>query len=101
MNEKYSLLKKFGYAEAASYILLLLIAMPLKYIWEIDEAVKYTGWAHGVLFIGYVFMLLVDGIQYSWKFNWYIFGFVAALLPFGPLVFDKKILEKENRTEQS
>jgi integral membrane protein len=101
MKEKYSLLKKVGYAEAASYIILLLIAMPLKYIWEIDEAVKYTGWAHGILFIAYLFFLLTDGIQYKWKFSWYLLGFIAALLPFGPLVFDKKILEKENRTEQS
>jgi len=48
-----------------------------------------------------LFFLLTDGIQYKWKFSWYLLGFIAALLPFGPLVFDKKILEKENRTEQS
>lgn len=96
MTQKYSVLRKIGYAEAASYLLLLLIAMPLKYIWEIDEAVKYTGWAHGVLFIGYVFMLLIDGILNKWKISWYAFGFIAALLPFGPVFFDQKILNKEN-----
>lgn len=96
MAQKYSLLRKIGYAEAVSYLLLLLVAMPLKYIWEIDEAVKYTGWAHGVLFIAYVFMLLVDGIQHKWKFSWFVFGFIAALLPFGPIVFDRKILDKND-----
>lgn len=94
MTKKYAVLRKVGYAEAVSYLLLLVIAMPLKYIWGINAAVKYTGWAHGVLFIAYVFMLLVEGIQHKWKFSWYIFGFIAALLPFGPIVFDKKILDK-------
>jgi integral membrane protein len=39
--------------EGISYLLLLLVAMPLKYGFGIDVAVRIVGMAHGVLFIGY------------------------------------------------
>jgi len=94
-TDKYAILRKIGYAEAASYLLLLLVAMPLKYFAGIGEAVTYTGWAHGVLFMAYVFWLLVDGVKNEWKFLWYVYGYIAALLPFGPIVFDRKILDSE------
>lgn len=85
--------KNIGLLEAISYLTLLLIAMPLKYIWGMDDAVKYTGWAHGVLFISYVVILFITGIKYKWSFKLYFLGFIASLLPFGPIVFDKKYLE--------
>lgn len=91
---KYSFLRKVGYAEAASYILLLVIAMPMKYFIGMDWAVKYTGWAHGVLFMAYLGILLVEGISNKWNIKIYVYGFLAAILPLGPIVFDKKVLEK-------
>jgi integral membrane protein len=91
---KYSFLRKIGYAEAASYILLLVIAMPMKYMLGMDWAVKYTGWAHGVLFMAYLGVLLVEGITNKWAFKIYVYGFLAAILPLGPIVFDKKVLEQ-------
>ena len=94
MKKKYSLLRKVGYAEATSYLILLLIAMPIKYIMGIDVVVKYTGWAHGVLFMSYVGLLLVEGMTNKWPFRFYIFGFIAAIMPLGPIVFDKKVLDK-------
>ena len=38
-------------AEAVSYLVLLGIAMPLKYIWQMPMAVKITGSIHGGLFV--------------------------------------------------
>jgi len=94
MEKKYTTLRKIGYAEAASYLLLLVIAMPLKYMAEMDWAVKYTGWAHGVLFMAYIGFLLVEGMSNKWSFKIYVYGFLASILPFGPIVFDKKVLDK-------
>lgn len=82
-----------GWLETISYLSLLLIAMPLKYIWDIEEAVKYNGWVHGVLFVTYIVLLLIVGIKLKWKLNLYVFGFIAALLPLGPIVFDRKYLK--------
>lgn len=91
---KYKNLQRVGYLEAASYLLLLGVAMPLKYLAEMDWAVKYTGWAHGVLFIAYLIFLGWEGMKNKWAFKIYVYGFIAALLPFGPIVFDKKVLNK-------
>ncbi|MCH5690241.1 DUF3817 domain-containing protein [Niabella sp. W65] len=46
---------KIAFLEGISYLLLLLVAMPLKYLADIPEGVKYIGWAHGVLFVLFVF----------------------------------------------
>jgi integral membrane protein len=94
MEKKYTLLRRVGYAEAASYLLLLLIAMPLKYIFNLPLAVAYTGWIHGVLFVLYLVVLLVEFLLNKWSFKVLFFGGIAALLPFGPLVFDRKVLGK-------
>ena len=82
--------------EGISLLVLLFIAMPLKYIWDQPGAVKIVGWIHGALFV--LFMLLVLRVydQRSWPFKKVIIAFIAAFLPFGTFVFDKQLKEKEN-----
>ena len=79
--------------EGISYILLLGIAMPLKYIWNFPEPVKYVGWAHGVLFMMYAGFLPYFLFKGYWTFSRTLLAFVASLLPFGPFVFDRKYLK--------
>lgn len=57
-NRALKSLTIMGYLEGTSFLLLLFIAMPLKYMMGIPEAVKYIGMAHGVLFIAYILILL-------------------------------------------
>lgn len=80
--------------EGVSYLLLLFIAMPLKYIWGIPELVKYVGWIHGVLFILYIVLLLLCAFKYSWTLLRVLRYFVASLLPFVPFLIEKQ-LKKE------
>ena len=82
-------------AEGISYLLLLGIAMPLKYYADFPEAVKYTGWAHGVLFVAYMISGLDISIERKWSLGKIVLAVLASLLPFGPFIFDKKMLEKE------
>jgi integral membrane protein len=84
-------LRFLGYAEAISWLLLLFIALPLKYIWAQPLAVRYTGWIHGILFIAYCIHLLLAANRYQWKFSKLVTGGVAAFFPFGTLWFDKRI----------
>lgn len=77
--------------EGISYLLLLGVAMPLKYALDMPEMVQQVGMAHGVLFIAYVVMLVYLGVMHNWAFKKMAFGFVASLLPFGPFVFERKI----------
>jgi integral membrane protein len=80
-----------GILEGISYLVLLGIAMPLKYIWDMPLAVKYVGWAHGILFMAYIVALLIATIKYRWAFWKLVLGGVASLLPFGPFVLDKRV----------
>ncbi len=80
--------------EGISYLVLLFIAMPMKYIWHLPLAVKYTGWAHGVLFVLYMLLLLLVWIELKWKFSKVLWAFVASLIPFGTFILDKQLQEE-------
>lgn len=85
-----------GRAEAVSALLLFLIAMPLKYMAGIPEAVKYTGWAHGLLFVVFLGVAALLTLERKWKTTSFIVLFFAAIIPGGPLIFDKWVLKREN-----
>ncbi len=80
--------------EGFSFLLLLGIAMPLKYFADMPMAVKITGWIHGLLFILYVLALLQAGIEHRWLLKKMAVLFIASLLPFGPFVADAYALRK-------
>ena len=81
-------------AEGVSYLVLLFVAMPLKYLANKPEAVRYMGWLHGFLFIAYGLLLILVWSQYNWRFKKALKAFVAALLPFGTFYLDKKIKQE-------
>ncbi len=87
-------LRSVGSWEAISYLLLLFVAMPLKYIWGWPEAVRVVGMAHGVLWVAYIALAVLGQLDYRW--SWKITGwlFVASLLPFGPFVAEAKLLRQ-------
>ena len=84
-------LRFLGFAEAVSWLLLLFIAMPLKYIWEQPLLVKYVGWIHGILFLLYCLHLLLVKQVLKWTVVKMVTGGVAAFFPFGTLWFDRRI----------
>jgi len=77
--------------EGYSYLALLFIAMPLKYVLGFALAVKIVGMAHGVLFIGLIILMIPAYQQAKWAFNNNIIYFVAALIPFGTFYTSKQI----------
>jgi integral membrane protein len=85
--------RKIAVAEGVSYILLVFVAMPLKYWAGIPLAVKYTGWAHGVLFMLYVVLLIMAWLEYKWAFKKAALFGLASLVPFAPFWVDKKLKE--------
>lgn len=78
--------------EALSYLLLLGIAMPLKYYWEKPTLVEYLGMAHGILFIAYVFAAFILYKQLAWTKKTLVIVLICSLLPFGPFYAEKKYL---------
>lgn len=85
---------RIAFLEGISYLILLLVAMPLKYLADIPEGVKYVGWAHGVLFVLFCVYLLKVWMELKWSFGKAAVAFIASLLPFGTFVLDAR-LKKE------
>ena len=83
-----NLLTVVGYLEGSSFLLLLGVAMPLKYMLGMPEAVKYVGMAHGVLFIAYLLILMTTTSKIRLPIWAIPAGVMGSLLPFGPFIFD-------------
>ncbi|MFV0338299.1 MAG: DUF3817 domain-containing protein [Chthoniobacterales bacterium] len=81
--------------EGVSFLILLFIAMPLKYFGGMPHAVKYVGWAHGVLFILLCALLLQALIYGTLRFSRVVLIFIASLLPFAPFMIDHKLRDAE------
>ena len=78
-------------AEGISFLVLLAIAMPLKYLAGNPEPVRIFGWIHGGLFILYIIAVFRAAHAGRWPVKWMAEAFIASLLPFGPFVFDHKL----------
>jgi integral membrane protein len=86
-----SLLRHVALVEGISFLLLLFVAMPLKYFANIPEAVRAVGVAHGVLFIVLCVALVYVKAVVAWPVARAALVFAAALLPFGPFVVDRRM----------
>lgn len=94
-------LRVIGIAEGISFLVLLLIAMPLKYMAGWPLAVKYVGWAHGLLFILYIVAVFAAIRAMKWGFLGVFVALAASLLPAGTFVLDKSLRRREKELEQN
>lgn len=95
MKNPIPFLRRVALVEGASFLVLLGVAMPLKYVAGMPHAVKIAGWAHGVLFMAFVAALAVTVVLARWPLGRTAMVFVAALLPFGPFVIDPRMKRYE------
>ncbi len=84
-------LRVVGLLEGLSFLLLLFIAMPMKYMFDNPVLVKYVGMGHGVLFILFLIVLFTVCEKQKWSITIFLMGLAASILPFGPFVFDRKL----------
>lgn len=94
MNSTLKTFATVALVEGISYLVLLGVAMPLKYFFGMPLAVKIVGWAHGILFMAYMVLLLTCWIKYKLSFLRVVWFFTASLLPFLPFYVEKQ-LKKE------
>lgn len=94
MNQKVRTFATVALLEGISYVLLLGVAMPLKYFLDMPMAVKVVGWAHGVLFMAYGIYLVLCWIECKWSLGRVVLYFIASLLPIVPFIVERK-LKKE------
>ncbi|MEC7760471.1 MAG: DUF3817 domain-containing protein [Pseudomonadota bacterium] len=81
--------------EGTSFVLLLLIAMPLKYLADMPMPVTYVGWAHGYLFMAYLIVLILALVVGAVGIKRAGIGFVAGIVPFGTFLHDKPLKRRE------
>lgn len=72
-----------GKLEGYSYLILLFIAMPLKYFFDLPQAVRITGMLHGVLFVGFIFTIVVLFSNKIFDIKQGFLAFLLSLIPFG------------------
>lgn len=89
-------LRIVGIAEGISFIVLLFIAMPLKYAAGYPLAVTVVGSIHGFLFIAYLIAMIRALLEYKWGMKKISCVFVAAIVPFGTFILDGKLRKEEN-----
>lgn len=84
-------LRRIALMEGVSFLVLLGIAMPMKYLAGMPMAVKIVGWAHGLLFVLFCAALWQTLNVTNWPLKRAALVFLAALLPFGPFVIDRRM----------
>lgn len=95
IQSKVGRLRLAGIFEGISLLILLFIALPLKYGFGMPEVSKVVGTVHGVLFLLFIFNTLSVGVEYRWKFRettWKVL--LACVVPFGTFYIDRTILKR-------
>lgn len=85
------ILRIAGLAEGCSFLLLLLVAMPLKYWGHNPEPVLVGGWIHGILFIAYNLLATAAWRRFQWPALMWVQAGICSLLPLGTFWFDRKL----------
>lgn len=84
-------------SEGFSFLLLLGVAMPLKYVFHHAIAVKIAGSIHGALFVALGAMLLLAMVRTRLPFKTALLVGIASLLPAGPFFADR-LLKQHSRS---
>ena len=88
-------LRVIAFIEGISYLLLLGVAMPLKYFAGMPAPVKTFGWIHGVLFMLYLFSVAEVTVRRRLSFALAAGALVASLIPFGTFALDPRLRRAE------
>lgn len=78
--------------EGISLLVLLFIAMPLKYVWDAPQMVSSVGMAHGVLFLMYIVFAIMVYAELKWVMKTLAIVMLASIIPFGTFYVEKKYI---------
>lgn len=81
-----------SFLEGASYLLLLFVATPIKYLMDDPQYVKLLGMPHGLLFVAYIVLAYLIKDQMKWDGKTFGIVLLASIIPFGTFYIDKKYL---------
>jgi len=81
-----------SFLEGTSYLLLLFVAVPIKYWMNDPQYVKLLGMPHGLLFVGYIVLAFLLRSELNWSIKTFGAVLLASILPLGTFYVDKKYL---------
>lgn len=87
------LFRFIAFLEGLSYLLLLFVAIPVKYILGDPSYVKLLGMPHGVLFMAYIVFSVFMSFKQKWSVKVLLVILLASIIPFGTFYVDKKYLK--------
>jgi integral membrane protein len=96
MKKTYNWFRKIALAEGVSFLVLLLIAMPLKYVANWPIGVTIIGGIHGLLFVAFIVMAWEVKREFKKDWTWLFKSFLASILPFGTFGWTKRTGKKKN-----
>lgn len=88
--------RKVAFAEGVSFLVLLLIAMPLKYMAGLPVATLIAGSLHGILFVAFIYLAWEVKSDYKKGFGWFGKAMLASVIPFGTFVMEKEWKKEED-----
>ena len=95
VKTKIGRLRIIGFLEGVSLLILIAVAMPMKYYVGNPNLTKTLGPIHGAIFLLFLFNALSVGVEQNWKFKTTTWKVVlACFIPFGTFYIDRKILSK-------
>jgi len=95
MKDNFTVLRWTAVFEGTSLLLLLFVAMPLKYYAEMSVAVRIIGPIHGILFLVFIGLVLWHFLKSELGLVKTLLGFVASIIPFGTFVFTAKAIAQD------
>jgi len=94
-KSKIGRLRIIGFLEGVSLLVLVFVAVPMKYYFQDPSLTKMLGPIHGAIFLLFLFNALSVGVEQHWKFKtttWRVI--LACFIPFGTFYIDSRILSK-------
>ncbi|MBM3415962.1 MAG: DUF3817 domain-containing protein [Bacteroidetes bacterium] len=95
MKKTFGWFRKIAFAEGVSFIVLLFIALPLKYFAKMPMAVTICGSLHGVFFVAFAVLAREVKGEYKKDFNWLVKAGLASIIPFGTFYMDRQWRKEE------
>ncbi|MCB0462136.1 MAG: DUF3817 domain-containing protein [Flavobacteriaceae bacterium] len=93
MLSLFNIFRIIAFLEGLSYILLLFIATPIKYLADDPQYVKMLGMPHGVLFMLYIVLAFMLKQENTWFKDNFKMVLLASIIPFGTFYLDHKYLK--------
>ena len=98
MSDSLTRFRIVALAEGLSYVVLVFIGMPLKYLADQPGTVEVVGWIHGFLFIAYLLLGVMAAADEEWSKRFMGWAFAAAMVPGGTFYLDRYLREGSETT---